>query len=227
MREGGKAAVEANRGDSAWQMLLAFTMLASGIALVVAVLTGLPLWLSLGLLGITAVLLVSLRWLQSCEVVRQRLQTQLSTGMVAGLAATAAYDASRLLLVRLGRLPLSPFETFRIFGQLIVGEERPSWLTLGIGTAYHLLNGIAFAIGYCFLLGGRSWKWGIAWGLALEAGMLALYPGWLDLDAVLVEFTTMSFVGHLFYGGVLGLISERRLGPLAASQQERLSAWTA
>jgi hypothetical protein len=137
--------------------------------------------------------------------------------MVAGLAATAAYDASRLLLVYLGRLPLSPFETFGIFGQLIAGDGRPGWLTYGVGTAYHILNGTAFGICYCFLLGGRNWKCGVAWGLGLEAGMLALYPGWLQLDAVLVEFTTMSFVGHLFYGGVLGLVSQRRLGPLLES----------
>lgn len=210
-------------------MLLASAMMASGIALVVSILTGMPLWLSLGLLGGMAVLLVSLRWSQSGEAARRRLQAQLSTGLAAGLAATAAYDVSRFLLVRLGRLPLSPFETFGIFGQLILGGGRPGWLTFAIGTAYHLLNGVAFAIGYCFLLGGRSWKWGIAWGLALEAGMLALYPGWLDLDAVLVEFTSMSFVGHVFYGGVLGLISERRLRPgsTASDQEERLSAWTA
>jgi hypothetical protein len=43
--------------------------------------------------------------------------------------------------------------------------------------------------------------------LGLEAATLSLYPGWLHLDAVLMEFTTMSFVGHLFYRGVLGLIS--------------------
>ncbi|HEX2092753.1 MAG TPA: DUF6789 family protein [Longimicrobiaceae bacterium] len=200
-------------GDAAWRAVLATSMLASGIALVVSVLAGLPLWLSLGLLGAMAVSLVSLRWSQCDAEGRRLLRAQLRTGVVAGLAATAAYDASRLLLVHLGRLPLSPFETFGIFGQLIVGEGGPAWVTHGIGTAYHALNGTAFAIGYCFLLGGRSWKWGVAWGLGLEAGMLALYPGWLQLDAVLVEFTTMSFVGHLCYGSVLGWVSERRLRP--------------
>lgn len=202
----------ATHGETVWQGLLAVAMLSSGGALVASILTGLPLWFSLGLLGTTAVLLVTLRWLQSDEAIRLCLRAQLRAGLVAGLGATAAYDASRLLLVHLGRLPLSPFETFGIFGQLILGGGSPSWLTYGVGTAYHILNGIAFAIGYCFLLGGRSWKWGVVWGLGLEAGMLSLYPGWLRLDAVIVEFTTMSFVGHLFYGGVLGLISERRLG---------------
>lgn len=211
----------ASHVDTGRQALLAAAMMASGIALIGSVLTGLPLWLTLGLLGMMAVLLVFLRWSQSNEVDRGALRAQLLTGVVAGLAATAAYDASRLLLVHFGSLPLSPFETFGIFGQLIVGNEGPTWLVYGVGTAYHVLNGICFAIGYCFLLGGRDWKWGVAWGMGLEAAMLALYPGWLRLDAVLVEFVSMSFVGHLSYGTVLGLVSARRLaqrGPAAITQ---------
>jgi hypothetical protein len=193
------------------EALLAVSMLASGIALVIAIVVGLPLWLTLGLLGSAAVLLVSLRWYQSDDAARTRLRKQMLAGVIAGLAATAAYDATRLLLVQIGRLPLSPFETWSIFGQLIAGGGRPGWMTYGVGTAYHVLNGTAFAIGYCFLFGGRSWRWGVAWGLGLEAAMLAIYPGWLDLDTVLVEFTTMSFGGHLAYGTVLGLVSQRRL----------------
>lgn len=194
-----------------WQLLLAAAMLSSGMALAVAIICGLPLWVPLGLLGSTAVFLVSLRWRQSDEALRRSLGAQLRTGLIAGLAATAAYDASRFVIVRIAHLPLTPFETFEIFGQLILGNGRPRLIVFAVGTTYHVLNGIAFAIGYCFLLGGRNWKWGVVWGLGLEAAMLSLYPGWLKLDAVLVEFTTMSFVGHLFYGGVLGLISERRL----------------
>ncbi|HEX8210893.1 MAG TPA: DUF6789 family protein [Longimicrobium sp.] len=188
-------------------------MLASGFALVATIVTDLPLWLSLASLGTMAVLLVCLRWSHSDAGGRLHLWAQMRAGCIAGLAATVAYDASRLLLVQLGRLPLSPFETFGIFGQLIVGGGAPSWLTIGVGTAYHVLNGVAFAIGYCFLLGGRSWRWGVAWGLGLEAGMLVLYPGWLQLEAVMVEFATMSFVGHLCYGSVLGVVSEHRLRP--------------
>ena len=192
--------------------VLSASMLASGLALVVSVVTGLALSLTLALLGTSAALIVAVRWTQLAPAEAQRLRAQLVTGVIAGLAATAAYDLSRFLLVQLGRLPLTPFETFNIFGRLIVGEGQQSSLTFAVGTAYHVLNGTAFAIGYCFLLGGRNWKWGIAWGLGLEAAMLALYPGWLKLDNVLVEFASMSFVGHLCYGSVLGIVSERRLG---------------
>jgi hypothetical protein len=206
------------------EAVLAVSMLASGIALVITVIAGLPLWLMLVLLGTAAVLLVSLRWYQSDEAARLRLRRQMRTGVIAGLAATLAYDATRLLLVRVGRLPLSPFETFSIFGQLIAGGGRPDWVMFAVGTAYHVLNGTAFAIGYCFLLGGRNWRWGVAWGLGLEAAMLAIYPSWLDLDAVLVEFTTMSFVGHLAYGSVLGLVSQRLLGPRELDPRDQAPA---
>ncbi len=196
----------------AGRALLAAAMLASGAALVAAVVTGLPLSLTLVLLGTTAVLIVAARWSQVTPDEARHLRAQLLTGLIAGLAATLAYDVSRFLLVQIGRLPITPFETFNLFGRMIVGEGSGGTLTFAVGTAYHVLNGTAFAIGYCFLLGGRNWRWGIAWGLALEAAMLSLYPGWLNLDDVLVEFTTMSFVGHLCYGAVLGTISERRLG---------------
>lgn len=113
-----------------------------------------------------------------------------------------------------GRLPITPYEVWAIFGELIVGDGAPAALRFTVGTTYHVLNGMAFAVAYCFLFGGRHWRWGVGWGLGLEAAMLAIYPGWLALDAVLVEFTTMSFLGHLAYGGVLGLISQRRLGSM-------------
>lgn len=191
-------------------------MLASGAALVASVVTGLPLSWTLALFGTTAVLIVAVRWMQLAPDEQRRLQAQLVTGLIAGLLATAAYDLSRFLLVQLGRLPLTPFETFNLFGRMITGQGEQSALTFAVGSAYHVLNGTAFAIGYCVLLGGRTWRWGVAWGLGLEAAMLTLYPGWLKLDNVLIEFTTMSFVGHLCYGTVLGIVSQRRLGPTRA-----------
>lgn len=191
-------------------------MFASGAALIAAVVTGVPLSVTLALVGSAAIFIVAARWSRLDPVEAGVLRRRIGTGVIAGLAATAAYDVSRSLLVLLGSLPLTPFETFRIFGQLIVGEGQQPELTLAVGTAYHVLNGVAFAVAYCIVLGGRNWRWGIAWGLGLEAAMLTVYPGWLRLDDVLVEFTTMSFVGHLSYGIVLGIVSQRRLGrPMA------------
>jgi hypothetical protein len=63
---------------------------------------------------------------------------------------------------------------------------------------------VAFGCAYAVWFGHRPWWWGIGFALGLEACMLAIYPGWLDIRT-LGEFTTMSVVGHLVYGTVLGL----------------------
>jgi hypothetical protein len=47
--------------------------------------------------------------------------------------------------------------------------------------------------------------------MGLEAAMLTVYPGWLDLEAVMEEFVTVSVFGHLAYGTALGIISQRWL----------------
>jgi hypothetical protein len=107
-------------------------------------------------------------------------------------------------------MTVSPFGAFKMFGELLIGPA-PESVRFAVGTVYHYFNGVSFAIGYCFLLGGRNWKWGIAWGLLLEAAMLTIYPGWLDLEAVMAEFVSMSVLGHVAYGSVLGLIGQRRL----------------
>ena len=39
--------------------------------------------------------------------------------------------------------------------------------------------------------------------------MLTVYPGWLDLQAVMAEFTLVSMIGHLSYGSILGVLSQR------------------
>lgn len=197
---------------TATQPLLALTALGSGVSLVFAIVFGAPLAWSLLLLAAAAVSLVGFRWSHSDAASRLHLRRRLSTGLVAGLAATAAYDVSRLALVQVGGLRVSPFKALPLFGQLLVGVDSPPSVALFAGAAYHLLNGVAFATAYCLLLGGRDWRLGILWALGLEAAMLAVYPGWLDLGNVLGEFAAMSILGHVAYGAVLGLVSQWRLG---------------
>jgi hypothetical protein len=49
--------------------------------------------------------------------------------------------------------------------------------------------------------------------MGLEAAMLAIYPGWLDLEAVMKEFVAVSVLGHIAYGTTLGMISQSKLTP--------------
>lgn len=190
--------------------LLAFGALGSGVALIVSLVSGAPLWVPLLAAMGAATLLVGFRWSHATSAERARLAAQMKTGVAAGLAATAAYDVSRWTLVLAGRMELSPFGAFPLFGELLVGDA-PVPALIVLGALYHLWNGIAFAVAYCFLVGGRDWRLGVLWGLGLEAAMLTVYPGWLRLDDVLEEFVTMSFLGHVAYGTVLGLVAQRRL----------------
>jgi hypothetical protein len=131
-------------------------------------------------------------------------------GVLAGVVATLAYDAARFALVRLTGIAFWPFDIFEIFGRALLGPGRPEALTTAAGVAYHLTNGVAFAVAYTVLFGRRGVVAGIAWGLFLEALQLTFYPGWLQLRA-LGEFVQVSVFGHLVYGAVLGALTRRWL----------------
>jgi hypothetical protein len=192
------------------QPILAAAALTSGVALVASIILEVSLALTLILLSALALCVIVLKWSSSTSEERIVIRAQLVTGLISGILATLAYDVTRMLLVTLGQFHIWPFDTFKTFGELIIGNA-PETARLVVGTFYHFGNGISFAVAYCLLLGSRHWMFGVGWGLALEAMMLTIYPGWLDLQAVIAEFFTMSVLGHVAYGSVLGFISQRRL----------------
>jgi hypothetical protein len=63
-----------------------------------------------------------------------------------------------------------------------------------------------FAVAYTILFGTAGWWAGILWALGLEALMLSVYPGWLHPQA-LGEFVSVSMLGHLAYGTVVGSLT--------------------
>ena len=193
------------------QTILAVAALFSGAALVVSIVTGISLALTLASFAAVALLTVAYELAVAGRTTQALIRTQLVIGALAGVVATAAYDLTRLSLTGSGLLNINPFETFGIFGKLILGGGASESLALAVGATYHLLNGVAFTVAYCFLLGGRDWKYGILWAMGLEAAMLTIYPGWLDLEAVMKEFVTLSVLSHLAYGTTLGIISQRWL----------------
>lgn len=103
-----------------------------------------------------------------------------------------------------------------IFGTLIVGVAAPAPWIWAAGVAFHLLNGIAFAMAYAEFLGttaARSVRWalvtGMLWGVGLETFQLVIFPGWLSIGFV-AEFATISFASHLVYGATLATVVRRR-----------------
>lgn len=185
--------------------------LFSGAALLLAILAGVDLRLGLTGLAVLATIVFIAALRGSPPERRRGLLALGRIGVAAGLVATAAYDASRYLLSLLDPSPYNPFEAIRAFGVMLVGAGAGAEVTFAAGLAFHALNGTMFGVSFCLFFGrwavrsaGRALVVGIGWGLFLEAFQLAIYPGWLDINAY-SEFATISAAGHLVYGSVLGL----------------------
>jgi hypothetical protein len=131
-------------------------------------------------------------------------------GLIAGFLATIAYDVSRWLIVTFFHDTFAPFDVFPVFGHAIAGTSLTPAVATTIGSLYHYTNGVLFAVAYAILLAPRGWWTGILWALGLEALMLTVYPGWLH-PAPFEEFVSVSILGHVAYGSVLGIVSRRLL----------------
>jgi hypothetical protein len=196
--------------------LVGLAFLASGVALLSNIHVGFPLVPALAVLGLTAALAIGLFYARAALPARVRFHRLVSTGLIAGLLATPAYDISKAILSIADPSPYNPFEAIRIFGTLIVGNTAPPPWVWAAGAAFHLLNGIAFAMAYAQFLGmtaARSVRWalvtGMLWGVGLETFQLVLFPGWLSIGFV-AEFATISFASHLVYGATLATVVRRR-----------------
>jgi len=139
---------------------------------------------------------------------RRELGRRVRAGLIAGVAATVAYDLVRYGLVVLFSWSVDPFKTFPLFGQLLVGPDAGGPALWTAGTVYHVLNGLGFAVGYTLVIPRPGLLSAIVWGMVLEAFTILLYPDWLGLTAV-GEFFSMSMLGHLAYGAVLGAVAIR------------------
>jgi len=192
------------------RLFLLVLPVAGGVGLLTYALAGvsLPLGMSVtALLGVSAVWAVLGR---APLADRSLLLTRLRIGLAAGLAATIAYDLVRIGIVRALGLSFWPFETFAIFGRLIVGERLPTPWPLVVGTLYHFLNGVGFAMAFVLAVRRpRPWS-GLAWAMILEGLMLSVYPRWLRIRAF-DQFVLVSLVGHAVWGMVLGTLAERWL----------------
>ena len=191
--------------------ILGLAALFSGAALVAAVWFQLPLAVTLLCTGLFAGVAVMTRYSSLDTPGRRDTLLRLRSGLKAGIVATLAYDLWRLGLVEFADFPISPFESFRLFGLSILGPNATEFLAYLVGTMYHLLNGLTFSVAYVLLFRMPNPFTGIAWALGLEAAMFTVYPGWMDLEAVMMEFTVMSLSGHLVYGALLGVLGRKFL----------------
>jgi hypothetical protein len=136
------------------------------------------------------------------------LTSRLAAGLFAGLAATAAYDAVRLLLRLSGIIGFDPFLTQPIFGQLITGAPLESPAAIAAGWLYHLWNGVGFALMYTLVAGPANPLYALGWALFLEIAWLTALPSALNFT-LRPDLIAVSLIGHTAYGLTLGLLSRR------------------
>jgi hypothetical protein len=147
-------------------LLLALLPLSTGGAVLVAILLDSDSLVSPTLVlvaGSTTTAAVLTRRLPAG--VRRALSRRVRLGLLAGLAATAAYDAIRYLAVAATSWSVRPFQVFALFGQLLVGRDAPTGVQYLAGTAFHLLNGLGFASATSWWCAGPAWpaRWCGRW----------------------------------------------------------------
>ena len=185
--------------------------LFSGVALLMHILLNVSL--PVGLAGTTLLGLVgsAFLWRKLEKFQRLILRVYISLGIIAGIVATIVYDITKWGLSLVDPSSFDPFGAVPIFGALIVGQSAPEHWHMAAGIAYHVLNGVTFAVAYCILFGHRGTVTGVGWGVFLEAFQFTLYPGWLNIDAFYAEFVTISALAHVAYGATLGYVCKRGL----------------
>lgn len=236
MVQAGGPAIKVREGEGespAWRprwrpsfAIVGVAVLANGVALLFHILRAASLPAALAAtwgVGLVAILVVIAR---SAPAVRDDLLRIGTIGIVAGLVATVAYDASKAVLSTLDPAPWDPFEALRIFGLALIGPGWPDPVTRAVGLLFNLSNGTTFGLAFALLFGlwsarriGVAILAGVAWGLFLETFQLTLYPGWMSIR-FLDEFRQVSFGGHVVYGACVGLIVQgglRRAGLVEAT----------
>lgn len=141
---------------------------------------------------------------------RKLMFNRIAVGTTAGTMGLLAYDLSRLLFQILLPGHFSAFYSITAFGSLITGQRPTTYFAVVLGWAYHVSNGLTFAIIYSLLAGPIRWWYGLIMATILELGMLLVYPSMpLLRPSSFGVFVATSIGGHAAYGAVVGLSCER------------------
>jgi hypothetical protein len=136
------------------------------------------------------------------------LLTRLTGGLIAGALGLVAYDVVRLAFLFSGLVPINPFRPIEIYGLLILGASQDTAITRTVGWAFHIWNGLSFAVMYTLALGRGRILWGLGWGMLLELAMVLSYPSIFRL-MIDWRFLMVSIAGHTAYGLTLGWTARR------------------
>jgi hypothetical protein len=188
---------------------LALPPLSTGAAVVVTILVveDSLLWPSVVLATGTGITAIVVAW-RLPAVQRRAVARRVRIGLVAGVAATAAYDVVRWLLVIATPWSVDPFAAFPLFGTLLLGPDAGPAAAWVAGTLFHAANGLGFAVGYTVIVRRPGLISAVVWAVALEVFTILLYPDWLGVAKV-GELVSVSALGHLAFGLTLGWIAVR------------------
>ncbi len=179
----------------------------SGVALLLYAFGLAPLSVSITILApLTAVTFMAI-WVLSGGESEKVFLDRLKGGLIAGAVGLLAYDLVRLVILAAG-VNFNPFRPIEIFGLLILNTNLDTTLTKSVGWAFHIWNGLSFAVMYTLIAGrGKVW-WAVLWALVLETAMIVTYPSIFQVAAD-APFLVISVVGHLAYGLALGLTARK------------------
>ncbi|MEA3135790.1 MAG: hypothetical protein QOC71_71 [Thermoplasmata archaeon] len=204
----GPEAVPPPKPGLPWPVVIAATFLASlsGLVLILYVYAGLPLRFSGPFIAFPAGLLTLgfALFFRNRHAQLRRLAQLVLVGTIVGFAATVAYDVVRIGVKELFGFHFDPFRAQRMFGSLMFGVDPDSSGARLAGWLYHFLNGTNFAVIFTLLRPMGGLWWGLLWSLTLEGFMLLVYPKAVEISPD-VGFMTISVLGHIAWGTVLGL----------------------
>src|SRR6202034_3897192 len=119
-------------------------------------------------------------------------------GLWAGVFATFAYDLVRLPIVLGGGVAV--FKAICYFGTIVLRQSSPTAFSEIVGWAYHLSDGIGFALLYvCLFSKPRRWT-AVLWGLFLEGIMLLTPYAEVFGYRIGVQFVSITIAAHMVYG---------------------------
>jgi hypothetical protein len=122
-------------------------------------------------------------------------------GAVGGLVGTIGYDVFRIPFALAGQRIFAPIFSY---GLLIDGGPMSSPTSDLFGWLFHVSNGITFGIAFAVVMARRHWRWGVGYGLFLEA--VAFLSPFTEIYGLTGRYGSIAiaFAAHVAYGFPLG-----------------------
>lgn len=134
---------------------------------------------------------------------RPSLHVVLVVGVIGGLLGIAGYDVVRLPVAAAGQQVFAPIDSY---GVLLLDAVSSSPWTGIAGWAFHVGNGVGFALAYAVVALGRSWWWAVIWAMVLETATVVTPFATVYGLAGHPWLIALAYAAHIAYGAPLGYV---------------------